>query len=295
MSVEERLDEAFGAAGVVGFLHATEVDGGGEVSYRSDEPVVLASVLKIPVLLELTRQASAGEIELTGQVTVPASGRTRGSTGISVMRDEIRLSWRDMALLMMSVSDNAATDVVLRRVGIERVNATLRSLGLSRTVLVGDCAAILRDLVDDLGLGDADTSGGLPPLDVEALRGNRALDSERTVRSTPREMTRLLSMIWRDEAAPPDACAEMRWIMYQQVWPHRLSSAFGDGYRLGAKTGTLPTLRNEAGVVEHPDGSRYAVAVFTRAASAGHHLPAADASIGTAARIAIDHLRTHRS
>jgi beta-lactamase class A len=80
--------------------------------------------------------------------------------------------------------------------------------------------------------------------------------------------------------------------MYLQVWPHRLSSAFGDGFQLGAKTGTLPTIRNEAGVVEHPDGRRYAVAVFTRAASATRHQPAADASIGTAARIAIEHLRS---
>jgi beta-lactamase class A len=285
--VEERLASAFQAARVQGFLHAVDVDGDAEVGHSGDEPVVLASVFKIPILLELFRQASRDEIDLVEQVTVPPGGRTLGPTGLSVMRDEIRLSWRDLALLMMSVSDNAATDVVLRRVGLERVNATLRSLGLSRTVLTGDCATILAELREDLGLAEGEA---VPEIDVEELGSCRSLDAGRTSRSTPRETAALLRLIWRDEAAPPAACAEMRRIMYAQVWPHRLGSAFGDGFRRGAKTGTLPGIRNEAGVVECPDGRRWAVAVFTRAPTTRRHLPAADAVIGTAARIAIDHL-----
>jgi beta-lactamase class A len=118
----------------------------------------------------------------------------------------------------------------------------------------------------------------------------RAIDAKRTNRTTPREMTRLLSMIWRDEAGPPDACAEVRRIMGLQVWPHRLTSGFGDGVKLSAKTGTLPAIRNEAGVVELPDGSRYAVAVFTRANTYVWTQPAIDAAIGTAARLAVDEL-----
>ncbi len=55
--------------------------------------------------------------------------------------------------------------------------------------------------------------------------------------------------------------------MAQQIWPHRLSSGFPPGVRIAAKTGTLPTWRNEAGVVTYPDGRQHAVAVFTRAAS----------------------------
>jgi beta-lactamase class A len=57
---------------------------------------------------------------------------------------------------------------------------------------------------------------------------------------------------------------------------------------VSGKTGTLPTPRHEAGVVRHPDGGRYAVAVCTRSASTGVTLPAADAVIGTVARIAVD-------
>lgn len=81
--------------------------------------------------------------------------------------------------------------------------------------------------------------------------------------------------------------------MARQIWPHRLSSGFASGVTVAAKTGTLPAVRNEAGVVTCPDGRRFAVAVFTRAATLDERLPAVDASIGRAARLAVDHLREY--
>ncbi|WP_067796246.1 serine hydrolase [Actinomadura formosensis] len=76
------------------------------------------------------------------------------------------------------------------------------------------------------------------------------------------------------------------------VPPHRLASGFPyDDVVVSGKTGTLPTLRNEVGAVEHPDGARYAVAVFTRALLPAAVLPRADAVIGTTARQAIEFLR----
>jgi beta-lactamase class A len=107
-------------------------------------------------------------------------------------------------------------------------------------------------------------------------------------------MSELLSLVWRDEAGPAEACAEVRRIMALQVWPHRLSSGFPDGVRVAGKTGTLVTIRNEAGVVTYPDGGRYAVAVFTLASSLAFQQPAIDAAIGTAARMADDALRSRR-
>ncbi|MFC7510391.1 serine hydrolase [Streptomyces thermocarboxydus] len=105
-------------------------------------------------------------------------------------------------------------------------------------------------------------------------------------------MTRLLGAVWRDEACTPEHGAAIRRIMGLQVWPHRLASGFPfDDVHVAGKTGSLPTLRNEVGVVEYPDGGRYAVAVFTRTAHTAATLPAADAVIGTAARIAVDALR----
>ncbi|MFF9190747.1 serine hydrolase [Streptomyces rochei] len=282
-----RLHAAFADAGVTGLLHAVDIDSGAQVGAGADQPVCTASVHKVCVLVTLHELAAAGEIDLTEQVECPPAGRTPGPTGLAAMLDPVRLSLRDAALLMMSVSDNTAADLLLRRVGLDAVNRTTARLGLTRTRAVygfGEMLATMRE--------DAGPAGTRALTDPHVLTRLRALDPARTNRSTPRDMTRLLTALWRDEACPPQYGAAMRRVMGLQVWPHRLASGFPfDDVHVAGKTGTLPTLRNEVGVIEYPDGGRYAVAVFTRTANPAATLPAADAVIGTAARIAVDALR----
>jgi beta-lactamase class A len=289
--VQSELDAIFDAANTTGYVHGRDVDGDDAVGIRSDEPVVLASVFKIPVLLELCRRSAAGELDPTERVRVTSADRVLGPTGLSVVLDDVELSWRDLAYLMMSVSDNTATDVIMRRLGLGRIQATLAELGLQKTKLVGDCADLLGTFEEDVGVA---LTPGLRYEDIDPAKLSvwRSIDPERTSCTTPEEITRLLGLIWRDEAGTPEACAEARRIMYLQVWPHRLTSGFPDALRLGAKTGTLPGIRNEAGVVEFPDGKRYAVAVFTRARTFVDRQPEVDAAIGKAARVAVDALRS---
>jgi beta-lactamase class A len=285
------LEDAFTAAGVTAGFHALDLGSGREIAYRADEPVVPASVFKLPVLLELCRQAADGEIDATRPIEVPVAGRAPGQWGLSAMLDAMSMSLRDLACLMISVSDNAATDGVCEHVGFDKVNATLQRLGLTRTRIDGDCRELFATIYADLGIEDGDEF----TLTAEALEKLRILDPARSPHvTTPREITRLLELIWNDAAAPAAACAEARRILATQVWPHRLASGFADddAVRVSGKTGTLPTIRNEAGVVEYPDGERYAVAVFTHSPSPARKNPAADAVIGRAARIAIDQLRS---
>jgi beta-lactamase class A len=285
------LGRVFADAGVDGFLHAVDLDSGREVGHRADEPVVLASVVKIAVLVELFRRFDAGELAPADRVRVSPAERSPGPTGLSVMKDDVELSWQDLAQLMIAVSDNAATDVIIRRLGRERINATVRELGMERTVLRADCRELYDEVLDDLGLTLEELSSPGLRLDPDRVRACRQLTPAHGNPSTPEEMTRLLGLVWRDEAASPESCAAMRRILYTQVWPHRLSSGFEDGVRIGAKTGTLFTVRNEAGVVELPDGGRCAVAVFTVAHDTRRRHHAADAVIGTAARLAVEDLR----
>ncbi|MFI0482387.1 serine hydrolase [Actinomadura sp. 9N215] len=289
--VVERIEAEFRSAGVTGFLHAADMDTGREVAVRADALVVLASVFKVPLLVAFHRQAAEGLIDPSEQVTLPADGRTTGPTGVSGMLDEARLSLRDLTFMMITVSDNAAADAVLDRVGRDAVNATAAALGLRDTVVEVSGRELHETLLADAGAGSV--ADVWAKLDEPGMRSRlRALDPARTSRSTPRDMTRLLSAIWRDEAAPPEGCTAMRRLFGLQVWPHRLSSGFPyDDVVVSGKTGTLPTLRNEVGVVEYPDGGRYAVAVFTRSPLPVAVLPEADAVIGTAARIAVESLR----
>ncbi|MFF4635482.1 serine hydrolase [Streptomyces olivaceus] len=282
-----RLDAAFADAGVTGWLHAVDIDSGAQTGTGADQPVCTASVHKVCVLVTLHELAAAGSLDLTEQVECPPAGLTPGPTGLAAMLDPVRLSLRDAAFLMMSVSDNTAADLLLRRVGRDAVNRTTARLGLTRTRMAygfGEMLATMRE--------DAGPAGARALADPHVIARLRALDPARTNRGTPRDMTRLLGALWRDETCPAEYGAAMRRIMGLQVWPHRLASGFPfDDVHVAGKTGTLPTLRNEVGVVEYPDGGRYAVAVFTRTANPAATLPAADAVIGTAARIAVDALR----
>jgi beta-lactamase class A len=293
--VQTALADAFAAADVEGHLHAVDLASGAEVGHHPDAPVVLASVFKISVLVELHRQADDGEIDLTEQVTVPVSERTEGPFGLSVMRDPATMSWRDLAWLMMSLSDNAATDVICDRVGIERVNAGLRRLGLEATTVIGSCRGLFDTIREDLGIGAETPLDEVDLRDPQVLQRLRATDPTKTSRSTPRETTALLAAIWSDRAASPGSCAAIRTILSQQAWPHRLAAGFPeDDIVTSGKTGTLPPWRNEAGVVEMPDGATFAVAVFTKGSRRVLGDPAADAVIGGSARIAVDALRKLR-
>ena len=279
--------DLFAAAGVEGFVHARDLQTGRETGHNADAPVVAASVFKVPVLVELFRQADAGLLDLTEPVTVPVAQRAPGPTGLSPMLDAATLSWRDLALSMMTVSDNAATDVICAKVGLAKVNATMRAFGLPGTAVDYDCRQLFAQMGEDAGVsGLADFP---QPPSPELVARLRVLDPLRTNRSTPREVSRLFELIWTDRAASAASCAQMRRILGAQVWPHRLAAGFPEDHiKTAGKTGTLVIVRNEAGVVSYPDGRHLAISVFTRSRAIRAKHPAQDAAIGKAARLAAD-------
>lgn len=282
-----RIRAAFAGAGVTGRLHAVDIDSGTEIDAGADHPVVTASVHKLCLLVALHQHAADGRLDLTEQVECPPADRTTGPTGLAAMLDPVRVSLRDAAYLMTAVSDNAAADLLLGRIGLDGVNEATARLGLTRTLAVHTFRSLFATVREDAG-----PAGARALADPHVIARLRALDPARSNRSTPRDMTRLLGAVWRDEACVPEHGAAIRRLLGLQVWPHRMAAGFPfDDVHVAGKTGSLPTVRNEVGVIEYPDGGRYAVAVFTRAANPAATLPAADAVIGTAARIAVDALR----
>ncbi|MGW6461763.1 serine hydrolase [Streptomyces sp. NPDC055078] len=285
------LGKIFADADAEGFLHVRDIDGDAEIGFGPDDPVVLASVFKVPVALAYVRRVAAGELDPTRRLTVVRADK-EGGIGTCGCRDEVGMSLRDLVFMMLTMSDNAATDVVMRELGLDHIHAALAALGLTRTWLIGNGRDMFTDAIPGL---DFETEGALDArlaaIPEDELRSLSLRDPERTTSGTSREMTTLLAAVWRDEAGTPDACAELRGIMGQQVWPHRLAAGFEDGIKVSGKTGTLWGVRNEIGVVEYPDGRRYAAAVFLRPRSMALRLPKADAAIGRAARAAIDLLR----
>ena len=290
-TVTEEIAAVFAEAGTEGFLHARQVgvQDGPTVSHGGDQQVVLASVFKIPVAVAYAREVVAGRIDPAEYATV--TGRYRiGGIGTAGAADDVTMTWRDLGRFMMIMSDNAATDVIFHRVGQQAVDRVLADLHLGRTRLLGCCEDLFASVLEDLGANDFEQA--LADATPEQLWGLRMRDPQRTTSSTPQEITTLLDAIWTDTAAPESACRIVRDYMAQQIWPHRLTSGFPNGVSVAAKTGTVPGIRNEAGVVTYPDGRQYAVAVFTRANDLAERRPEVDASIGRSARLAVEHLRS---
>lgn len=167
----ERLQQS--VDGVVG-LSVKDLKTGATIEILPDEPFPQASVIKLAVLYELYRQAEEGKIDLA-EVTRPPAARVGGGGVLQELGPAVSLTWRDLAVLMMGWSDNAATNVLIERVGMEAVNRRLDGLGLPRTRLrrrMMDIEAAQR------GLENVSTPGEMRRL-IEAIYAGTGLSAER--------------------------------------------------------------------------------------------------------------------
>ncbi|MGW1679269.1 serine hydrolase [Saccharopolyspora sp. NPDC002376] len=292
--VERRIREVLADAGAEGWVHATQFGGGRELCVGADELVVTASVYKLPLLVALCRAFDSGRVDPRGVVRIDPTSCTPGPSGFSTFLDPVSVSWRDLAASMMAVSDNSAADVILGAVGLDAIAEALDDLGLTRTRVVGGVADQHASLVRDLGATTAAEAFELLS-NNDAARTASAYDPAYASATTPRDMTRLLELIWTDAVASPQQCAFIRRLMGQQIWMHRVRSGFPfQGVQVAGKTGTVGAVRNEVSVVEFEGEEPVAVAVFTLAARADSALPRVDTAIGECARIAVDDLRSGR-
>jgi beta-lactamase class A len=288
---QAELAQVFSAVGVDGYVHVRDVDDeGAEVDFHGAEPVVLASSFKVLLVTEYARQVVAGQLDPAERVRVRAEDRL-GGLGVAGCHDEVDISWRDLAWFAMALSDNTAADLLIRRVGLDNTQALAAQLGLADTRIVGGPRQLLASMFEDVRVDDeAAFAAVFPTLTGEQRAKLGVLDPARTTASTPRDMTRLLCLIWRDEAGPRPACEQVRRLMNRQASWHRLAAAFDEDVAVAAKSGSVLAVRNEIGVVTYPDGRRYAVAVFT-SGGVGLRRPDIDAAIGRAGRLAVDQLR----
>jgi beta-lactamase class A len=290
-TTDELIGTVFDDAAVTARFHVRDMADGREIGTGADEQVVLASVFKLLLVLEFARQAASGQLDPAERILVRAEDRL-GGWGVAGCADDVEMSLRDLAYFAMSVSDNTAADVLVRRVGLDTVAILAAELGLTRTRVTGGPRQLLESMFADVGARtDADFARIFPTLPEERVRALRALDPDHATSSTARDLTRLLGLIWSDEAGPPGACAMVRELMGRQMLSTRLPSGFPPEVRMATKTGTLPGLHIEVGVAEYPDGGRYAIAMFAETVRLSTHRLDVDLAMGRAARIAVDALR----
>ncbi len=266
MSVEtveaeiERLAEETG--GIVG-VAATQLATGRHVGYREDEVFPTASVIKLPLLVTLYEDAIAGRIDLSERVTYREDTKVAGSGVLQYLDEGLQPTLRDLAVLMMSVSDNTATDLLFDRVGKARIEATMDRLGLGSIRAPFDIREMLMELVDM----DHSKPGGYDELRrllrISAGTGGRSMIPEQADRATPADMCRLLELIESRAILDADACTAILELMKRIQSATRIPGLLPKGTVVAHKTGSYRRLRNDVGIVYAPKGP-YAIALFAR-------------------------------
>ena len=123
----------------------TDIRSGEQIGHRQDDVMPTASLIKVPVLAALYRAAHEGRVSLTDRIRYGDEHRCLGSGVLSRMTPGgVEMLVRDAAVLMIIISDNSATNMVIDLVELEQVNETTRSFGLMQTTIfqrLGDTKA----------------------------------------------------------------------------------------------------------------------------------------------------------
>ena len=224
-AVDQNLDGVMGVA-------IEDLTTGDHFFFRENEVFAQASSIKIAVLAGLYRQAEQGKLKLTDLYTVQASDLVADSNIMGGLTPGItRVTLRDLATMMVAVSDNSATNVLIDRVGFDNVNVMLDSLGLTHTRL-------RRKMMD-----------------VQAAAQGRENIS------TPREMMTLLEAIYNGKLLDKNSTADFFKVLStnKDSWiPRELPG----GLKIANKPGSLEAVRNDSGIV-FVEGRPYVICVMT--------------------------------
>lgn len=217
-----------------------------------------ASTLKIPVMVEIYRKLDADELHLDDPWTLTDDVRVGGSGVLNQMRSGAAITLADLLYLMISISDNLATDALITFAGVEAINRTMADLGMKNSRLAGT----LR----------------------EAFAGAPELG-----RATPNDYASAIWAILDGKAASEESCAAMTALLETQQNRRRIARylpvpmPLSEGIRWGSKTGTTRGVCNEAGFIIRPNG-RLIIAVYTEQYADTH---VAEQVIGEIARAAM--------
>ena len=217
--------------GVMG-LAIEDLSSGDHFFLHEDEVFAQASSIKIAVLANLYLQAEQGKLKLTDLYTVRASDLVADSDIMGGLTPGVtRVTLRDLATMMVAVSDNSAANVLIDRVGMVNVNAMLDSLGLAHTRL-------RRKMMD---------------LDA-AKEGKENI-------STPHEMLLLLEAIYRGKLLNKESTSDFFKMLStnKESWIPRALPA---DVKTANKPGSLEGVRNDSGIV-FVEGRPYVICVMT--------------------------------
>ena len=252
-------------------FYAKQLNTGQEVAVRADVPMNTASVIKIPVMILAFRDADAGRLKLDERYVIRPEDLRRGSGLLQTFAPGLQPTVRDIITQMIITSDNTATDIMIGKVGRDRVNRMLDSLGYKQTRLnatTGELFRLVWVAADPkyASMTDREVFTRGFPNDSGANSRNVAFvaDSSKWLgKTTAREIARLLEQLQRGQLASQVSTQQMLRILRQQFYSSRLPQRIQFRAAIAHKTGDWPPLLgNDVGIIYAPSGPIVA-AVFT--------------------------------
>jgi beta-lactamase class A len=242
-----------------------------EVAVRADIPMNTVSVIKLPIMVLAYRDAEAGRLTLDERYTLRPED-LRGGTGVlQTFVPGLTPTYRDLVTKMIVTSDNTATDILIAKVGLDRVNRLLDSLGYRETRLRMTIGQLFRGVWEQVDPKYARLT------DLEVYERGFPTDSGATARyfvyvedstkwfgrTTAREMSRFLEQLERGELASRASTDQMRKILLNQFYFSRLPQRIGFRVNIGHKTGDWPPMiGNDVGIIYAASGP-IVISVFT--------------------------------
>ena len=209
------------------WIYAKNLDTGKDYSLRADEPVRTASTIKLPIMAEVFHQIAQGKISWTDEFTLTKTNKQAGSGTLGELSDGTKIDLKSTTHLMIVVSDNTATNLILDKISSNNVNDFMDTLGLKQTKSLrkigggGDAKAYDEPLNKLFGIGV----------------------------STPKDMAKLLEMLERGEVVSKQASAEMLAILKRQQYTDGIGRNLLDTVPVASKSGALDRLRSDVGII----------------------------------------------
>ncbi len=207
------------------WIYAKNLDNGRTYELRADERVRTASTIKLPIMVEVFAQVAEGKLQWEEKFTL--KNKVSGSGVLSEFTEGTELDLRTLVNLMIVVSDNTATNMILDRIGTDAVNNRMEELGFRyiralRKIGGGGEAKIINENNNRLfGIGV----------------------------STMREMGLLIEKIEKGEIISQKACSEMLAILRRQQYTDGIGRGLLDTTPIASKSGALDRLRSDVGII----------------------------------------------
>jgi len=268
-----RLAES--AGGVVG-VGAVHIETGREIHMNKGIPFPMASTYKVPVAVQIFTLIDRGERSLGDMITVEQTDLHPGSGTLSRLFDDpgVILSLHNLIELMLLISDNSATDMVMREAGgSAAVTERMRALGCDGITVDRPTLLLIGDWIGVKGLQEEKPISNKEFRELSAMVTDEereyaaeAFNRDTRDTSTPDDMAKLLAMIWNKEILSEESSTLLIDIMRRcDTGRGRIKGILPRETVVYHKTGTIGQTLNDVGIIELPDDAGHvATAIFVK-------------------------------